>query len=317
MNNTSDAFNSTSKNSTNEMRKRQIDEDLKSLNATEDALNSIKSANVTSQEVRAVIPAMKPRKIEDLEDDAVNATENANTTKSSQTIPADAMKPMKREIDLEEVDLLDVSILISTLFTSHLDVYPLQKTRLSKFKTRINFLCVLKGPEDVSEDDNSTTTRPKLRDLDDVIILKALNSTEEDDEADNSTNKASSRLQERAAVVLNASMVASNETQLKNSSNLASNMTVRAAGNETEVNGTTTTTTTTASPWSILPFFKDLMKAKEDVNGEAENIKTRSVFIIETLNDDVEDDISLDAEPSEEDGSRNSTITTTADPQDL
>ena len=245
------------------MRKRQIDEDLKSLNATEDALNSIKSANVTSQEVRAVIPAMKPRKIEDLEDDAVNASENANTTKSSQTIPADAMKPMKRE------------------------------------------------------DDNSTTTRPKLRDLDDVIILKALNSTEEDDEADNSTNKASSRLQERAAVVLNASMVASNETQLKNSSNLASNMTVRAAGNETEVNGTTSTTTTTASPWSILPFFKDLMKAKEDVNDEADNIKTRSVFIIETLNDDVEDDISLDAEPSEEDGSRNSTITTTADPQDL
>ena len=59
------------------------------------------------------------------------------------------------------------------------------------------------------------------------------------------------------------------------------------------------------------------MKAKEDVNDEAENIKTRSVFIIETLNDDVEDDISLDAEPSEEDGSRNSTITTTADPQDL
>jgi len=281
LNNTSDAFNSTSKNSTNEMRKRQIDEDLKSLNATEDALNSIKSANVTSQEFRAAIPAMKPRKIEDLEDDAVNATENANTTKSSQTIPADAMKPMKREIDLEEVDLLD-------------------------------------GPEgvDVSEDDNSTTTRPKLRDLDDVI-LKALNSTEEDDEADNSTNKASSRLQDRAAVVLNASMVASNETQLKNSSNLASNMTVRAAGNETEVNGTTSTTTTTASPWSILPFFKDLMKAKEDVNDEAENIKTRSVFIIETLNDDVEDDISLDAEPSEENGSSNSTITTTADPQDL
>ena len=116
------------------MRKRQIDEDLKSLNATEDALNSIKSANVTSQEVRAVIPAMKPRKIEDLEDDAVNATENANTTKSSQTIPADAMKPMKREIDLEEVDLLNVSILISTLSTSHFPTRMFTFTENSTFK---------------------------------------------------------------------------------------------------------------------------------------------------------------------------------------
>ena len=107
----------------------------------------------------------------------------------------------------------------------------------------------------------------------------------------------------------------------------ATNKTVRAAGNET-LNGTDSqvnaTTTTTASPWSILPFFRDLTKAKEEVNDTKEavdKLNTRSVFIVETLNDDIEDDASMDAEPdsepSEEDNSSSSSnSTTTAHPQD-
>lgn len=163
----------------------------------------------------------------------------------------------------------------------------------------------------------------------DDVILKALNATEEDDEeeADNSTNKAwsNSRLQERAAEILNASLTSSNETQLNSTDMAATNKTVRAAENET-LNGTdsevnSTTTTTTASPWSILPFFRDLTKAKEEVVNDTkeavDKLKTRSVFIVETLNDDIEDDASLDvdSEPSDEDKS-SSNSTTTAHPQD-
>jgi len=255
-----DTLNSTERtaaNATNQLRRRQVD--VKALNDTDDALNSTKAGNETSQ-LRGII-IIKNRDVDQQED---------------------------------EEDFL------------------------------------LEGPEGIeADDDNSTTTRPKLRDLDDVI-LKALNATEEDDEveADNSTNKAwsNSRLQERAASTLNASLTSSNETRLNSTDMAATNKTVRAAGNET-INGTDSqvnaTTTTTASPWSILPFFRDLTKAKEEVNDTKETVdklNTRSVFIVETLNDDIEDDASLDAEPisepSDEDNSSSSNSTTTANPQD-
>jgi hypothetical protein len=161
-----------------------------------------------------------------------------------------------------------------------------------------------------------------------TLWFEAVVPEDDEEDADNSTNKAwsNSRLQERAAT-LNASLTSSNETRLNSTDMAATNKTVRAAGNET-LNGTdsqvnATTTTTTASPWSILPFFRDLTKAKEEVNDTKEavdKLRTRSVFIVETLNDDIEDDASLDAEPdsepSEEDRSASSNSTTTAHPQD-
>jgi len=287
----STASNSTSNNSTSKPKVRDVNDDVKSLNDSSefDALNSTEkaAANATNQLRRRQVD------VKALNDtDALNSTKAGNETSQLRGI----IIIKNRDVDQEDEE---------------------------------DFL--LEGPEGIEADDenNSTTRRPKLRDLDDVI-LKALNATEEEDEedADNSTNKAwsNSRLQERAAT-LNASLTSSNETRLNSTDMAATNKTVRAAGNET-LNGTdsqvnATTTTTTASPWSILPFFRDLTKAKEEVNDTKEavdKLNTRSVFIVETLNDDIEDDASSDvepdSEPSEEDRSASSNSTTTAHPQD-
>jgi len=297
LNGTSSNSNSTdAKNSTSSQLKVRDVDDVKSLNETSDAFNST-SSNSTDQ--------MRRRQIDDLKtlnatDDSVNSTRKANET--IQQIRRAAI-PTTKPSEMEDLDDDAVNATEKAKARDH-------------GEEEEDDDVIEDGPEGIV---NSTTTHPERRDLDDVI-LNALNTTEEDDEADNSTNKASSRIEERA-VTLNASLESFNETRL-NSSDMVSNMTVRAAGNETEVNGTTTnSTTTTASPWSILPFFRDLTKAKEEINeDEAVNdIKARSVFIVETLNDDLEDDASLDAEPDAEPSEEDRSIgnsTTTADPQD-